>query len=606
MTDCIRHRGPDAEGFYLNGRVGLGSRRLSIIDLSSGDMPIYNEDRSIIIVFNGEIYNFHHLRERLVAAGHGFYTNSDTETIVHGYEEWGTGVVERLNGMFAFALWDSKQQRLLLARDRTGIKPLYYAELDGTLVFGSELKTIVTYQGFERRINRAALDAYLTFEYVPTPLAIFEGVHKLPPGHLLVWQDGQCHMEEYWDLHLESSEESTARSERQHTEELRQALLEAVEMEMIADVPVGVLLSGGIDSSTVAAMMSRVAPGRVSSFSISMEDKSFDESNYAALVARHLGTQHRALLVTSQDLLNLVPDLGKIVDEPLADSSIIPTTLLSRFVREHVKVALGGDGGDELFAGYSTLQAHRLMAGFERVAPRFIRKGMLPWLAQRLPTSFDNISLDFKLKRFASGVDLPAALRHQKWLGSFTTQQKHTVLQPEYRRAEADTFAIVHEKLADCKADHLLNRVLYQDMKMYLEGDILPKVDRASMSASLEVRVPLLNSLMLDFAARLPHRYKLHGLTTKYLLRQAAADELPPEILKRGKKGFNIPVAKWIAGPLLEFTRDLLHPDRITREGIFNASAVETLLDEHLARKRDHRKLLWTLLTFEMWYNEWV
>lgn len=605
MADTILHRGPDAVGYHLDGPTGLASRRLSIIDLEGGDQPIYNEDRSLAIVYNGEIYNYARLREELLAAGHQFSTDSDTEVVVHGYEQWGCGLLERLNGMFAFALWDSHSHRLLIARDRTGIKPLYYVSTNSAFLFSSEIKAILAHPGVERRINPVALNAYLTFEYVPTPLSIFEGIHKLPPGHLLILENGETRIERYWDFPLEHSEEDHRLEETDAVARLRSALREAVELEMVADVPIGVLLSGGIDSSAVAAAMMQVSPGNVQSFSIAMDDPSFDESQYARLVARHLGTQHYERTITAADLVNLVPKIAEFMDEPLADSSIIPTTLLSRFVREHVKVALGGDGGDELFAGYSTLQAHRLMQSYERFVPRPVR-AIIPALADRLPTSFNNISLDFKVKRFADGTDRPLGVRHQQWLGSFTSEEKERILRPDLRCTREQTYSLVEQHLTNCRAENPLNRVLYLDMKMYMEGDILPKVDRASMSASLEVRVPLLNRVMLDFTARLPLTYKLHGLTTKYLLRRAIADQLPPRIWRRGKKGFNVPIARWIAGPLLDMTRDLLHPDRLRREGFFEPDAVQSLISDHLVRRRDARKLLWTLLTFEMWYQQWT
>jgi len=605
MCRTIWHRGPDAEGIYLNGSAGLGSRRLSIIDLSSGDQPIYNEDRSLAIVFNGEIYNYPALRSELLSAGHRFYTTSDTETIVHGYEEWGCQVIEHLNGMFVFALWDSVRQRLFIGRDKTGIKPLYYTRTPEAFIFGSELKALLAHPGVERHISLPALDAYLTFEYVPTPLSIFEGIYKLPPGHFLLLENHQLNIQPYWDMPLEWSEDHSPSTEDELVAGLRAALQQAVKMEMIADVPIGVLLSGGIDSSAVATMMSQAAPGSVQSFSITMEDRSFDESQYARLVARHLGTHHHEMAIGPADLLNIVPDVAGFMDEPLADSSIIPTTLLSRFTRQHVKVALGGDGGDELFAGYSTLQAHRLMQYYERLVPRFMRSMVAPRLAGLLPISFDNISFDFKVRRFVEGADKPLSVRHQQWMGSFTSMEKQALLRPELRRTLEETYELVDGKMRHCQAQDALNRILYLDMKMYMEGDILTKVDRASMSASLEVRVPMLNSIMLDFAARLPLRFKLRGLTTKYLLRRAIRDVLPEQIWRRGKKGFNVPIAKWIAGPLLEMTRDLLAPDRLKREGFFEPEVVQSILEDHLSRRRDARKLLWTLLTFEMWYERW-
>lgn len=606
MSDTIFHRGPDAEGIYIGQQAGLGSRRLSIIDLSSGDQPIYNEDNSLVIIFNGEIYNYPSLRAQLIDEGHIFYTHSDTETILHGYEKWGCDIVNHLNGMFTFALWDTRHRQMFIARDRTGIKPLYYTQTPDGLIFGSEIKALLAHPGVERQISRDALDAYLSFEYVPTPLSIFENIYKLPPGHYLLWRDGNLAIEPYWDMLLEQSEEPVAeRHEQRLLDQLHSVLRQSVEMEMIADVPIGVLLSGGVDSSMVAAVMAEISPGNVQSFSIGMEDPSFDESGFARIVATHLGTHHHELIVRPQDLIELVPQLANFMDEPLADSSMIPTTLLSRFTRQYVKVALGGDGGDELFGGYSTLQAHRLMNIYQQWMPAPLRHRLIPALVHQLPTSFNNISTDFKAKRFVKGTDLPLTRRHQEWLGSFSEDEKAKIVRPELRRTQQETYELVEDKLAHCRSQDMLNRVLYLDMKMYLEGDILPKVDRASMSASLEVRVPLLNTVMLEFAARLPHQYKLHGLETKYLLRRAAESKLPKKIWRRGKKGFNIPVAKWIAGPILDLTLDMLHPDRLRRESFFEPDAVQDLLRDHLAQRRDARKLLWTLLTFELWYERW-
>ena len=607
MCQTIAHRGPDDQGIYADGPVGLGMRRLSIIDLAGGRQPIHNEDRSIWIVYNGEMYNYPELTERLTAAGHQFSTRSDTETVVHAYEQYGEECLSHFNGMFAFALWDGKARKLFLARDRVGIKPLYYTQTPDGLLFGSELKAILAHPNVPRRVNPVALDEYLTFEYVPSPHTIFEGIYKLPPGHKLVFDGETPRVDPYWDMPLRLSETAPLCQDDAACEaELLGVLRGVVEMEMIADVPVGVLLSGGIDSSTVAALMCQVAPGSVQSFSITFDDPSFDESSHAKQVAEHLGTQHHERHLTPRHVFDLLPTVAEFMDEPLADSSLIPTTLLAQYVREHVKVALGGDGGDELFAGYSTLQAHRLMGYYERFTPGFLRRRIAPPIANALPTSFRNISLDFRIKRFVAGADRPLAERHLGWLGSFTAEEKHRLLQPDFRRTEAQTYVVPHAHLGRCQARHVLNRLLYLDMKMYLEGDILPKVDRASMSASLEVRVPLLNHRLLEFAARLPHPYKLHYLTTKYLLRRAARDLLPPAILKRGKKGFNMPVARWLVRDLRDFAHDLLAPDKLKREGFFQPEEVQVILADHMARRRDARKHLWTLLMFELWLERWA
>jgi asparagine synthase (glutamine-hydrolysing) len=605
MTATITHRGPDQQGIYRQNHVGLGSRRLSIIDLDGGQQPIHNEDKSIWVVFNGELYNYRELTHSLKRRGHKFYTATDTEVLVHAYEEFGDEFLEYLNGMYAFALWDERQQRIIIARDRMGIKPLYYTRHDNALIFGSELKTILTYPGVSRSVDLVALNEYLSFEYIPTPRSIFQNIHKLPPGHALSYREGKLDIWQYWDINLGRSENLQPKPIQDYEQELLEVLTEAVSKEMVSDVPVGVLLSGGLDSSSIAAIMSRIAPESVKSFSIRFDDPSFDESNYARLVADYLKTEHYELTLTPKLTLELVPQLAKFLDEPLGDSSIIPTFLLSQFTRHHVKVALGGDGGDELFAGYSTLQAHRLVEYYEMLLPGMIRHRLIPWMVDRLPVSFDNISLDFKVRRFIAGRGIPIIMRHHQWLGSFTTAQKRQLLQPWTQLLEKDTYQVAFEHQRNSQAQEALNQLLYCDLKLYLEGDILTKVDRASMANSLEVRVPFLNHTLVEYAAKLPHTVKLRGLTSKYILRRAMRQHLPPEILKRGKKGFNMPVAKWLTSDLRPLVEDMLSRDRLQREGFFNADYVQQLLTEHLNGQADHRKLLWTLLVFELWYEHW-
>jgi asparagine synthase (glutamine-hydrolysing) len=606
MTDTMRRRGPDDEGFYVNGPVGLGHRRLSIIDLSTGRQPIHNEDGTIWIVFNGEIYNSPDLRTRLERAGHRFYTQTDTETIVHAYEEYGPDAIGLLNGIFAFALWDSLRSRLLLARDRVGIKPLYYAEVEGSLVFGSELKSLLQHPNVGKRLDLVALNQYLSFEYVPTPRSIFADVRKLPPGSGLSLEAGAVSVSRYWDMSLELSEAGPPKSERSYLAELKTTLRDVVRKELISDVPVGVLLSGGIDSSLIAALMAELNPGSVESFSIAFDDPSFDESSYAGMVAKHVGTKHHEATLTSKVMLDLVPTIADFLDEPLGDSSIVPTYLLSRFAAQHVKVVLGGDGGDELFAGYSTLQAHRLTEYYRRLVPGLIRRRVVPWLVEKLPVSFDNISLDFKARRFVQGEGVHPALRHHMWLGSFSEAQKRLLLGSLSNEGTGTVEEVIHEHVRSCPAKEPLNQILYCDKKLYMEGDILPKVDRASMANSLEVRVPLLNNDMLEFASRLPIEYKLRGFTTKYLLRKAGTGLLPPAILHRGKKGFNMPVAKWLTGPLRPLAEEMFAEDRLRSQGLFDYPYVNSLFQEHLNRRRDNRKLLWTLLIFQIWYDRWA
>ncbi len=595
------HRGPDDEGtVHLDG-VSLGMRRLSIIDLEGGHQPMHNEDSTVWVVQNGEIYNHLELRDLLLAAGHSFNTQSDTEVLVHGYEEWGEELVERLNGMFAFAVFDTRRRAVLLARDRMGIKPLHYA-IDGTrLVFASELKALLRDPALRREIDPVALDQYLAYEFVPSPGCIVGGINKLEPAHTLIWSvaDGACRLRRYWSPELGVGDR-THRTLEEECDELRAVLRESVRKELISDVPLGVFLSGGIDSSAVAAMMTQLG-GDVKSFSVGFADRSFDESGYARQVAMHLGTEHRELTLEPGMLLGLIPQLPSLLDEPLGDASIIPTYLLSEFTRRHVKVALGGDGGDELFAGYPTLQAHRL-ATYYLKAPRMLRERLVEPVVRRLPASRRNLSFDFRAKRFVGGAAYPTAERHQRWMGSFVAEERAALLSEEMRHRLSANGSQDLDFGQAAYADPL-NQVLLMDMRLYLENDILVKLDRASMMASLEGRVPLLNNDFVGYATHLPLNMKLRGLRSKFLLKRALRGLLPETILNRPKKGFGIPVAHWFRGPLKEQMLSVLSPQRIARKGFFDPSGVKQLIDEHLAGRRDNRKQLWTLFAFELWHD---
>jgi len=609
MCQAMVHRGPDDEGIQHLDGVTLGMRRLSIIDLEGGHQPLHNESSTVWVVQNGEIYNHLELREQLIAAGHVFSTQSDTEVLVHGYEQWGEGLLERLNGMFAFALLDRPRGQLLLARDRMGIKPLHYA-IDGRrLVFASELKALLCDAALHKGIDAAALDQYLALEYVPSPGCIVRGISKLPPAHSLTWSmaDGTHRLRRYWAPDLEAGErEVRSRSLDEHCEELRAVLRESVRKELISDVPVGVFLSGGIDSSAVTAMMSSLG-GDVKSFSVGFAERSFDEAPYAREVARFLGTDHRELTLEPSMLLDLIPQLPTLLDEPLGDASIIPTYLLSAFTRRHVKVALGGDGGDELFAGYPTMRAHRL-AGYYRRAPRLLREGLVAPVVRRLPVSRDNLSFDFRAKRFVGSAHRPVAERHQRWMGSFAPEERVALLSEDFRGQLAlngthDPSAAV---LGDSSLRDPLNQVLLMDMRLYLENDILVKLDRASMMASLEGRVPLLNNDFVEYATRLPLDLKLRGLRSKFLFKRALRGILPDSILKRPKKGFGIPIAHWFRGPLKGQMLSVLSPERIARKGFFEPAAVARLIDDHLAGRVDNRKQLWTLFVFDLWHDGYL
>ncbi|GAC1510317.1 MAG: asparagine synthase (glutamine-hydrolyzing) [Candidatus Dormibacteraceae bacterium] len=592
MCSAMEHRGPDDEGSISLDGVTLGMRRLSIIDLEGGHQPMHNEDSTVWVVQNGEIYNHLELRELLIAAGHTFHTESDTEVLVHGYEEWGGEMVERLNGMFAFAVFDRRRDVVLLARDRMGIKPLHYAIDRKRLVFASELKALLRDPALRRGIDPAALDQYLAYEFVPSPASIVRGISKLQPAHTLTWSvaEGTQRLRRYWAPEL--GVDDGGRSLDEACDELRDVLRESVRKELISDVPLGVFLSGGIDSSAVAAMMAELG-GDVKSFSVGFADRSFDESSYARQVAMHLGTDHHELTLEPAMLLGLIPRLARLLDEPLGDASIIPTYLLSEFTRRHVKVALGGDGGDELFAGYPTLQAHRLASYYTR-APRLLREGLVEPLVRRLPVSRGNLSFDFRAKRFISGAGYPVAERHQRWMGSFAAEERTALLSREAQ----------HEvEVGEVAYTHPLNQVLMLDMRLYLENDILVKLDRASMMASLEGRVPMLNNDFVQFATRLPLNMKLRRMRSKLLLKRALRGLLPDSILNRPKKGFGIPVAHWFRGPLKEQLLSVLSPERISREGYFDATVVSRLVTEHLEGRRDNRKQLWTLFAFELWYE---
>jgi asparagine synthase (glutamine-hydrolysing) len=606
MTQSIKHRGPDEQGTYIKGSVGLGSRRLSIIDLVGGRQPIANEDESVWIVFNGEIYNYQELRLYLAKRKHAFRTHTDTEVILHLYEEFGASCVEHLNGIFAFAIWDSHRHEAFVARDRMGVKPLYYTETADGLIFGSEMKSVLAHPDVTHDVDLISLNEYLSYEYVPSPRTIIRGVHRLEPGHTLCYSAEGLRVERYWDLSLARSESRPPVHWRDYAEQLYETLRGAVRKELVSDVPVGVLLSGGIDSSTIAALMVDLYPGTVDSFSIGFEESSFDESGYARLAAKHLGTRHNELLLTSKMVAELVPSITDFLDEPLGDSSLVPTYFLSLFARGYVKVVLGGDGGDELLAGYPTLVAHRLIQYYESLVPWNIRAQIVPKLLDRMPVSFSNISLDFRIRRFLSGRGVPLQARHHRWLGSFTDEEKLLLLQDWTRPVLRDTYQQAYAHARECDAHLALNQILYDDMKLYLESDILCKVDRASMAASLEVRVPFLNRDVVDFVTALPFQLKLRGLTTKYILRKSMADRLPHAIIARRKKGFNMPVARWIGGELRELVLDMFSEQRLSAQGFFNYPYVKRLLDEHLAHRQDHRKLLWTLLVFQMWYSSYI
>lgn len=600
------HRGPDEEGSYVAGPVGLGSRRLAILDLPHGRQPVSTEDKMVWVVHNGEIYNFVELRRELEGKGYRFRTGTDTEVVAAGYHAFGTKLFPRLSGMFAVAIWDARTQHLLLARDRVGIKPLYYTVTDDYLAFASEPRSLMAFPFVKAAVNYGAILPYLCLEYVPTPDTMYAGIRRLEPGHFIRAERGGVEQGRYWDLELGQSEQEPRRTEAAYIAEIRRTVEQSVEAELVSDVPVGVFLSGGVDSSAVAACAARVAGSQLKSFSIGFTEGSFNELPYARAAAKTIGTRHHELTISAADALQVVERIPSLIDEPLADSSFVPTYLVSRLARQHVKVVLSGDGGDELFGGYSTLQAHQA-ARWLAFIPKSAWRLMLHSVSC-LPTSMDNLSLDFKLKRFVKGMAHPSAVRHHVWLGAADADQARSLLASDLARQLelVEPYEAVLRHASACGTEQLLNQILYLDTKLYLEGDILPKVDRASMACSLEARVPLLNSALLDLAAQLPIDMKIRGFSRRYAFRRAIRGLVPDEILRRPKKGFNIPVAHWIRGPMKNFVGDILSESRLRHHGLFDPGRVRLLLDQHWAGRHDHRKVIWTLLMFQLWYDHHI
>ena len=601
MCRSIVHRGPDDQGIYSSGPVGLGSRRLKVIDLETGHQPMANEDETVWIVFTGEIYNYRSLKEELEQKGHRFRTRSDTESIVHAYEEYGEEFLKHLNGMFGLALWDHSQQRLLLARDRLGIKPLYYYFDGRQLVFGSELKAILQAPDVERSVDLVALNNFLTFEYIPSPRSIFEKVRKLEPGHYLVWSGGQPEVRPYWQLSVQPQERDDA------GERLEELISDAVRLRLVSDVPLGAFLSGGIDSSITVALMAQLMDEPVKTFSIGFKESSYNELAYARDVAQRYGTDHHEHIIEA-DALELTEKLVAHFDEPFGDFSIFPTYLVSQIARRDVTVALTGDGGDELFGGYDTYLAQKFDRRFYHWWPKLIKRGMVEPLADRLTPQAQKKGLVNSFKRFVQGTRLPADLAHARWMIFLTEGERKGLFTPEVTEqlAQQDPYDFIrlHARYAQQADD--LNRSGYVDVKTYLTDNILVKVDRMSMAVSLEARVPFLDHRVVEFAFGLSPDQKIHGFRTKHLLKKTMADLLPAAIKGREKQGFSIPIKNWIRGPLRAMMTDLLAGDRLRREGFFNDTFVSRLMAEHLRGAENHSHKLWALMVFESWYQTYM
>jgi asparagine synthase (glutamine-hydrolysing) len=594
MITTLRHRGPDSAGMVVSGAVGLAARRLSIIDLETGDQPIANEDRTVHVVQNGEIYNHARLRAELEAQGHRMRTDhSDTEVLVHLYEQHGPAFAERLRGMFAVAIWDSRERRLVLARDRFGIKPLHWARLDGGLAFGSELKCLLPAPGFSREIDPDAVEAFLAFNSIPAPLTIYKHARKLPPGHYLVWHEGsdEVAIERY-------ARPLPARTPRPaQPGEVLEALRDSVRAHLVSDVPVGVMLSGGVDSAALAALAATESSERIHTFSIGFEEQGFDETGRARQVAERYGTEHHELIVRP-DAVELLPKLAETFDEPFADSSSLPTWLVSELAASHVKVAMSGEGGDELFGGYYTYVADLL-------APRAGRLAALARpLIDRLPSSSQRAaSFDYKAKRFARAAALPPLERHHGWKEIFDEQTRAALLNG---RRGADPLAVYRDHYAQTAGAPELARLQEVDLNVYLPSDLLVKTDRASMAHSLEARVPFLDTAVSDVAMALPTSQKVRGFDKKRLLRQALEPLLPHEVTHGRKQGFSIPASAWLRGDLEPFAREVLSPARVREQGWFDCDVVTAIVDRHVSGREDLSRQIWGLMAFSLWHERYA
>jgi len=614
MCDSIKHRGPDEWGMEAVGPAALGMTRLSIIDLSTGKQPISNHDDSVWIVFNGEIYNFHALKESLLQKGYKFKTGTDTEVILHLYQEHGLACLDHLEGMFAFAIYDKNKKRLLIARDRMGEKPLHYAIVNDHLVFCSEIKGILAFPGFKKEVDTFALRQYMALEYVPAPRSIFAGINKLPPASYLLVENGQVKTETYWQIPRKEND----MGEREALTRLKDLLDESIKLRLIADVPLGVFLSGGIDSSLITAMAAKHVSHKLQTFSIGFEEASFDESSHAQAVADHIGTSHTMKKLTSGEIVGSLSKLWEYLDEPLADASIIPTYLLSKMTKDSVTVALSGDAGDELLGGYPTYLAHNL-AGMFNIIPSGVLHRLINPMVSMLPVSHNNLSFDFKIKRFLGSVDKQAAERHFRWMGSIAPEKHQDLFTQDFRQKLTGAEPVTYQKLVDQidwdyfghvgrkigNSGSLINSIMHLDLLTYLADDLLVKSDRASMAASLEVRVPFLAFPVVEFARQLPPDLKLKGFRTKYLLRKLASQYLPESIVERPKKGFGIPVARWLQSDLKPLVDKLLSREYIGEQNIFQWNTVSGLLDDHMNKRADRRKELWTMLMFQCWWDKY-
>lgn len=606
MADALRHRGPDDGGVFVDGSAGLGHRRLKIIDLSpAGHQPMGNEDGTIWVTYNGEIYNFPELREELMRRGHAFSSRSDTEVIVHGYEEWGERCAERFNGMFAFGIWDGRQKKLVLVRDRLGVKPLFYYLDKDKLLFASEIKGILQHPKVSKELDYSALFDYFSLNYIPSPKTPFSRVRTLLPGHSLTVENGRINIAQYWDLNFSSTDRT--QTEAEYIDEILNLVQDAVRRRLIADVPLGGFLSGGLDSSAIVYFMNRSGHQPLKTFNVGFAEKSYDESRYARLVARHVGTEHHEITCTPADLSRLLETLAWHADNLTADISMLPMYLLSKLAREQVTVVLSGDGGDELFGGYLTYQAD-LLAGYYRCIPAWLRQNLVRPLVAALPNSNGKQSMDYKLKKFIEGAELPPDKAHYIWRTIFSDIEKSRVLSNDFLAniEESDSAASYSRYFAKANATSEMDKFFYSDFKVFLSDSILPKVDTMTMAHSLEAREPLLDYRLVELSATIPDLLKVKRWKTKYIFKKAMALHLPHQIVFRKKEGFHTPMASWFRHELRSFVSEVLSGDNLRTVGIFNVPYVEELKRRHFAGVENNAFKLWGLMNFIAWHGQFA
>ena len=599
MTGAILHRGPDSDGFYVNAGIGLGVRRLAIIDVAGGDQPIPNEDESLWVIFNGESHNFHELHAHLVGRGHEFRTQSDTECILHLYEEYGDECVQYLRGQAAIALWDGRERKLLLARDRMGKKPLYYSVQDRTIYFASELSALLKALPHEPEPNHEALDLYLSLQYIPDPFTAYKNIHKLPPAHRLIWQDGRARLEKYWDFTYQPKHNA---DEVELIEELRSLLKEAVRIRLLSEVPLGAHLSGGIDSSIIVALMAELSDTPVKTFSVGFEEEAFSELEYARTIAQKYSTDHREFILKYGDLPSTLETITRHFGEPFADPSAIPLYHISKLTREHVTVVINGDGGDEDFAGYQRYWLDPMANQYLR-APQFLTRNLIPSIARHLPDSSNRpVGQSFVngLKRLHQLPEIDARASILRWGSFFSPRQRAQLWNPDFKFRPDNAQSLLAERF-DSMEGSFLDRTLYTDLHTYLPGDLLVKTDRMGMAASIEPRSPFLDHKLVEWAARVPDHFKVRGFSGKYLLRKAFAEELPDSIKRRGKQGFGIPLGAWFRGPLYDWAKELLTSKGNPLEPMFNSGMIESLFEEHRTGRNDHGKRIYALTMLALW-----